>query len=112
MSKKLYHIGIKHPVCRNTLAKTNERINWRIYVDFAQVLIAEMRKLYAHENTFINNIKHMTYALDSTTIDLCLQLFPWAKFRQNTGTVKMHTLLDLQGSISTFIKSHQTLVMT
>lgn len=67
-------------------------------------MIAETRKLYAHENTFLNDINHMAYALDSTTIDLCLQMFPWAKFRQNKGAVKMHTLLDLQGSIPTFIK--------
>jgi transposase len=104
MSKKLYHSGIKKPVARNTLAKANERRNWRIYADFAQVLIAQTRKLYAQENTFLNDIDHMAYALDSTTIDLCLQMFPWAKFRQNKGAVKMHTLLDLQGSIPTFIK--------
>jgi transposase len=67
-------------------------------------MIAETRKLYARENTFLNDINHMAYALDSTTIDLCLQMFPWAKFRQNKGAVKMHTLLDLQGSIPTFIK--------
>jgi len=104
MSKKLYHSGIKKPVARNTLAKANERRNWRIYAYFAQVLIAQTRKLYAQENTFLNDIDHMAYALDSTTIDLCLQMFPWAKFRQNKGAVKMHTLLDLQGSIPTFIK--------
>ena len=107
MSKKLYHSGIKNHVARNTLTKANERRNWRIYADFAQVLIAETGKLYAHENTFFNDINHMAYALDGTTIDLCLQMFPWAKFRQNKGAVKMHTLLDLQGSIPTFIKITQ-----
>ena len=91
-------------MARNTLAKTNERRNWRIYADFARVLIAEMRKLYAHDNTFLNDFNHMEYALDSITIYLCLQMFPSAKFRQNKAAVKMHTLHDLQGSIRTFIK--------
>lgn len=104
VSKKLYHSGIKKPVARNTLAKANERRNWRIYADFAQVLAKEARQLYAQENAFLNDLDHMAFALDSTTIDLCLQLFPWAKFRQNKGAVKMHTLLDLQGSIPTFIR--------
>jgi hypothetical protein len=94
----------KKPIARNTLAKANERSNWRIYADFDQVLIAEACKLYAHENTFLNDNNHMAYALDSTTIDLCLLMFPWAKFRQNKGTIKMHTLLDLQRSIPTLIK--------
>jgi hypothetical protein len=93
-------------VARNTLAKANERRNWRIYADFAQVLITEARKLYAHKNTFLNDINHMAYALDSTTIDLCLQMFPCAKFRQNNGAVKLHTLLDLQVSIPIFIKNN------
>jgi hypothetical protein len=104
VSKELYHRGIKKPVARNTLVKANERRNWLIYADFAQVLIAEARKLYAHENTFLNDINHMAYALDSTTIDLCLEMFPWAKFHQNKGAVKMHTILVLQGSIPAFIK--------
>jgi transposase len=104
VSKKLYHSGIKKPVARNTLAKENERRNSNIYADFAQVLAKEARQLYAQENAFLNDLDHMAFALDSTTIDLCLQLFPWAKFRQNKGAVKMHTLLDLQGSIPTFIR--------
>lgn len=104
MIKKLYHSGKKKPVARNAVAKANERRNWRIYADCAQVMIAETRKLYAHENTFLNDINHMAYALDGTTIHLFLQMYPWAKFRQNKGAVKMHTLLDLQGSIPTFIK--------
>ena len=104
MIKKLYHSGIKNLEVRNTLAKANEGINWMIYVDFAQVLIAESCKLCAQENSFLNDINHKAYVLDSTTIDFYLQMFPWTKFRQNLGAVKMHTLLDLQGSISTFIK--------
>jgi hypothetical protein len=80
MSKKLYHSGIKKPVARNTLAKANERRNWRIYDDFTQVMIVETRKLYAHENTFINDIDHNAHARDITIIALCLQMFPSAKF--------------------------------
>ena len=104
VSKKLYHGGIKKPVARNTLAKVNERRNWPIYADFTQVMIAETRKLYAHENIFLNDIDHMANALDSTTIELSLHMFSWAKFRQNKCAVKKHTLLDLLGSIPTFIK--------
>jgi hypothetical protein len=85
MSKKLYHSGIKKTVARNKLATANERRNWRMYADFVQVLIAEAGKLYAQENTFLNDIDHMAYALDSTTIDLCLRMFPRAKFHQNKG---------------------------
>jgi transposase len=104
LSNKLYHSGISHSVCRSTLADANETRNWRIYADFAQVLISEARKLYKTDNDFLLDINNMAYALDSTTIDLCLNLFPWAKFRKNKAAVKAHTLLDLRGSIPTFIE--------
>lgn len=99
---KLYHSGIKQPVSRSTLAEANENRDWRIYADFAQVLIREARRLYKQDNEFALDID-MVYALDSSTIDLCLSLFPWAKFRKAKGAVKMHTLLDLRGSIPTFV---------
>ena len=102
-SHKLYHSGINQPVPRSTLAEANENRDWRIYADFAQVLIREARQLYKQDNEFALEIDNMVYALDSTTIDLCLSLFPWAKFRNKKGAVKMHTLLDLRGSIPTFI---------
>lgn len=102
-SSKLYHSGIKQPVSRSTLAEANENRDWRIYADFAQVLIREARHLYKQDNEFALDIDNMVYALDSSTIDLCLSLFPWAKFRKAKGAVKMHTLLDLRGSIPTFI---------
>jgi transposase len=104
LSAKLYHCGIKHPVSKSTLAEANENRNWRIYADFAQILIKEARRLYRSDNDFLLDIDNMAYALDSTTIDLCLNLFPWAKFRKSKGAVKMHTLLDLRGSIPTFIE--------
>jgi len=100
---KLYHSGIKQPVPRSTLAEANENRDWRIYADFAQVLIREARRLYKQDSEFTLDIDSMVYALDSSTIDLCLSLFPWAKFRKAKGAVKMHTLLDLRGSIPTFI---------
>lgn len=102
-SSKLYHSGIKQSVSRSTLAEANENRDWRIYADFAQVLIREARRLYKQDNEFALDIDNMVYALDSSTIDLCLSLFPWAKFRKAKGAVKMHTLLDLRGSIPTFI---------
>jgi len=102
-SSKLYHSGIKQPVSRSTLAEANENRDWRIYADFAQVLIREARLLYKQDNEFALDIDNMVYALDSSTIDLCLSLFPWAKFRKAKGAIKMHTLLDLRGSIPTFI---------
>jgi hypothetical protein len=104
LSNKLYHSGISHSVSRSTLAEANETRDWRIYADFAQILIAEARKLYKKDNDFLLDIDKMAYALDSTTIDLCLNLFPWAKFRKNKAAVKAHTLLDLRGSIPTFIE--------
>jgi hypothetical protein len=99
---KLYHMGFRSQVRRNTLANANARRDWRIYADFAQLLITEARQLYAHEN-FGVELEQTVYALDSTTIDLCLALFPWAKFRKRKGAVKLHTLLDLHGSIPTVI---------
>ena len=85
------------------MAEANESRDWRIYADYAQVLIKEARHLYEKDNEFKLDVKNMVYALDSSTIDLCLSLFPWAKFRKNKGAVKMHTLLDLRGSIPTFV---------
>lgn len=103
MQTKLYHVGIRGRVSRNTLANANEKRDWRIFADFAQVLIRTARKLYSNEN-FGVDLDHTVYALDSSTIDLCLSLFPWAYFRKNKGAVKMHTLLDLRGNIPTFIE--------
>jgi hypothetical protein len=103
MSGKLYHMGFRGQVARSTLADSNESRDWRIYADFAQVLIRIARPLYAHDPIGVD-LDHSLYALDSTTIDLCLSLFPWAKFRQHKAAVKMHTLLDLHGNIPTFIR--------
>ena len=104
LSNKLYHSGISHCVCRSTLAEANQTRDWRIYADFAQVLIKQARRLYKKDNEFLLDIDNLAYALDSTTIDLCLSLFPWAKFRKNKAAVKAHILLDLRGSIPTFIE--------
>jgi hypothetical protein len=100
---KLYHMGFRGKVARSTLADANESRDWRIYADFAQVLIAIARPLYACDPIGID-LDQSVYALDSTTIDLCLSLFPWAKFREHKAAVKMHTLLDLHGNIPTFIR--------
>src|SRR6059036_2754256 len=100
---KLYHMGFRGKVARSTLADANKSRDWRIYADFAQVLIAIARPLYAHDPIGVD-LDQSLYALDSTTIDLCLSLFPWAKFRQRKAAVKMHTLLDLHGNIPTFIR--------
>jgi len=102
MRSKLYHCGIRGKVSRNTLAKANENRDWRIYADFARVLINIARRLYANED-FGVQLKQAAYALDSTTIDLCLSLFPWARFRKSKAAVKVHTLMDLKGSIPCFI---------
>ena len=99
---KLYHLGIRGPVSRNTLANANAVRDWRIYADFAQVLIDRARVLY-QEESFGLTLKETVYALDATTIDLCLALFPWAAFRQHKGAVKLHTLLDLRGNIPTVV---------
>ncbi len=99
---KLYHMGIRSKIAKSTLADANEFRDWRIYADFAQVLIGIARPLYAQDPIGVD-LNETLYALDSTTIDLCLSLFPWAKFRQHKAAVKMHTLLDLHGNIPTFI---------
>lgn len=99
---KLYHMGFRGQVSRNTLANANQVRDWRIYADFAQILIGIARPLYASE-PFGVDLEQTVYALDSTTIDLCLNLFPWAKFRKRKGAVKLHTLLDLRGSLPTLI---------
>jgi hypothetical protein len=100
---KLYHLGFRGKVARSTLADANESHDWRIFADFAQILIGIARPLYAHDQIGVD-LDQSLYALDSTTIDLCLSLFPWAKFRQRKAAVKMHTLLDLHGNIPTFIR--------
>ena len=99
---KLYHAGFRSRMARNTLAKANEQRDWRIYADFAQVLIKQARELYAHD-TFSVELQQTAYAFDSTTIDLCLSIFPWAKFRRRKAAVKLHTLIDLRGNIPCFI---------
>jgi hypothetical protein len=100
---KLYHLGFRGKVARSTLADANESHDWRIFADFAQVLIAIARPLYARDPMGVD-LEQSLYALDSTTIDLCLSLFPWAKFRRRKAAVKVHTLLDLHGNIPTFIR--------
>ena len=102
LQPKLYHAGIRAKVCRNTLAKANEKRDWRIYADFAHVLIGIARRLYAEED-FGVQLEQTAYAFDSTTIDLCLSLFPWARFRKRKAAVKLHTLIDLRGNIPCFI---------
>jgi Transposase DDE domain/Domain of unknown function (DUF4372) len=102
MSGKLYHMGFRGRVARSTLADANDAHDWRIYADFAQVLIRIARPLYAADPIGVD-LDQSLYALDSTTIDLCLSLFPWARFRKHKAAVKMHTLLDLHGNIPTFI---------
>ena len=99
---KLYHMGIRSHIAKSTLADANETLDWRVYADFAQVLIGRARELYADEDLGIE-LNNTVYALDATTIDLCLALFPWARFRKTKGAVKMHTLLNLRGSIPEFI---------
>jgi hypothetical protein len=99
---KLYHMGIRDKVSRSTIADTNEQRNWKIYADLAYSLINTARKLYSDE-PFAVELEQTAYALDATTIDLCLSMFPWARFRQNKGAIKLHTLLDLRCSIPTFI---------
>ncbi len=100
---KLYHMGFRGHISRSTLAKANENRNWRIYADFAQTLIAHARKLYGNDEFGIE-LSETVYALDSSTIDLCLSLFPWAVFRKTKSAIKLHTLLDLRGNIPTFLK--------
>jgi len=102
MHNKLYHIGIRGNIARSTLADANENRDWRIYADFAHVLIRTARDLYQDEDIGIE-LEQTAYAFDSTTIDLCLSLFPWAQFRKHKAALKMHTLMDLRGSIPSFI---------
>jgi len=97
MHNKLYHMGIRGKIARSTLADANETRDWRIYANFAQVLINIARPLYAADK-FGVELDQTVYALDSTTIDLCLSLFPWVRFRKRKGAVKLHTLLDLRGN--------------
>lgn len=99
---KLYHMGLRGAISRATLAYANEHRDWRIYADFAQVLIARARQLY-RDDPFGVELDETVYALDSTTIDLCLSLFPWAQFRRHKSAVKLHTLLDLRGSVPTSV---------
>ncbi|MGH8242892.1 MAG: IS4 family transposase [Steroidobacteraceae bacterium] len=101
-ASKLYHMGFREPVRRSTLADANEARDWRIYAEFAQRLISRARRLYAHES-FGVELDHTVYALDATTIDLCLSMFPWAPFRSTKAAIKLHTLLDLRGAIPSFI---------
>jgi hypothetical protein len=101
-NNKLYHMGIRGNVCRSTLADANEKRDWRIYAELAHSLITTARTLYS-KDTFIEELDETIYALDSTTIDLCLSVFPWATFRKTKGAIKLHTLLDLRGNIPTFI---------
>ena len=101
-ANKLYHMGIHSSVSRSTLADANEGRDWRIYADFAQALIGIARQLYAEE-PFGVDLKDVVYALDASTIDLCLSVFPWAPFRSTKAAVKLHTLLDLRGNIPTFL---------
>ena len=115
VGSKLYHAGFRGKVSRSTLADANRVHDWRMFADFAQVLIAQARELYSKEPLAVA-LEQTVYALDSTTIDLCLSLFPWAKFRRRKGAVKLHTLLDLRGSIPSFVhishgKMHDVIVL-
>jgi len=103
MQNKLYHMGIRGKVSRSTIADANERRDWRIYADFAQVLIRQARALYA-DDEFGVELEQSVFALDTTTIDLCLSLFPWARFQRRKAAIKLHTAMDLRGSIPTYIK--------
>jgi len=103
LQKKLYHAGFRGVIARSTLADANKHRDWRIYADFAQVLIARARRLYQADD-FGVQLKHTAYALDSTTIDLCLKLFPWAQFRRHKAAIKLHTLIDLRGNIPCFVR--------
>jgi hypothetical protein len=99
---QLYHMGFRGHVSRNTLAHANEQRDWRIYADFARALIAQARTLYQHDSWGVE-LEQTAYAFDSTTVDLCLSLFPWAQFRRRKSAVKLHTLLDLRGNIPTAV---------
>ncbi len=103
MQNKLYHMGIRGRISRSTLADANEKRDWRIYADFAQILIHIARDLYNDEQFGIE-LEETVYALDSTTIDLCSSLFPWASFRKTKSAIKLHTLLDLRGNIPVLLR--------
>lgn len=100
---KLYHLGIKNLVAATTLSRANESRDWRIWSDFANHLITQVRPMYLQDNDFLLELENTVYALDASTIDLCLDLFPWARFRKKKGAVKLHTLMDLRGNIPVFI---------
>jgi hypothetical protein len=100
---KVYHLGIKQAISHSTLTRANEKRDWQIYADFAQYLIAIVRPMYAADKEFSEDLKNTAYALDSSTIDLCLSIFPWAQFRQHKAAVKIHALIDLRGNIPVFI---------
>jgi hypothetical protein len=102
LKDKLYHMGIRGKISRSTIADANENRDWRIYCDFAQILIHQARKLYANDD-FGLQLQETVYALDATIIDLCLSVFPWARYRKTKGAIKLHTLLDLKGNIPSFI---------
>ena len=102
MKEKLYHMGIRGNISRSTLAGANEKRDWRIYSDFAQQLIDQARQLYVGED-FGLELKETVYALNASTIDLCLSVFPWARFRTTKAGIKLHTLLDLRGNILSFV---------
>lgn len=102
-SSKAYHLGFKALISRSTLAEANEKRDWRMYWDFAQVLIAEARPLYSDDTSFSLDLKNVCYAIDSTSIDLCLSLFSWSPYTRISGAIKMHTVMDLRGSIPTCI---------
>ncbi len=103
MKSKLYHLGIRGKISRSTLADANEMRDWRIYADFAHILIDQARRLYANDS-FGVELENTVYALDATMIDVCLSLFPWARYKRYTGSIKLHTLLDLRGNIPSFIR--------
>ncbi len=102
VNTKLYHMGIRSTICHSNLAHANTQRDWRIYADFAQVLIQRAKQLYLDEDLGLD-LDATVYALDASTIDLCLSMFPWAKFRKTKGAVKLHTLMNLQGNIPEFI---------
>lgn len=101
---KLYHMGVRVNISISNLSRANEKRNWRIYADYAQVLISKALVLYHDDPDFLLDLNNTIYALDSTTVDLCLSLFPWAKFRKHKAAIKLHTLLDLPGCIPSFTR--------
>jgi hypothetical protein len=100
---KQYHLGFRSPICRSTLAEANEKRPWQIYRDFAQILIQQARSLYLDDPEFVHDLNNTVYAFDSTTVSLCMNVFPWARFRRKKAGIKLHTQIDLRGNIPTFI---------